>query len=69
MLRDRYEPIALCALVPTLRIARQPIFAQRDRLLDDDLLFARAKADLRRRAPHPAARGRPSTPGLSGVGF
>jgi transposase, IS5 family len=30
--------------------------------LDDDVLFQRVKADLLRRAPHTAKRGRPSTP-------
>jgi hypothetical protein len=35
---------------------------QLDQLLEDDTLFQRVKADLLRRAPHTAARGRPSTP-------
>ena len=62
MLRDRYEPMALLTLVPTLRFAMEPVLAQLDRLLDDDRLFQHVKADLRRRAPHTATRGRPSTP-------
>jgi transposase, IS5 family len=42
--------------------AMEPVLAQLDRLLDDDLLVQHVKADLRRRAPHTATRGRPSTP-------
>jgi IS5 family transposase len=33
-----------------------------DRLLEDDLLFGQVKADLSRRYPHTATRGRRSTP-------
>jgi transposase, IS5 family len=62
MVRDRYEPMDLCALVPTLSLARDPVVAPRDRLVDDEVLFPRVKADLRRRAPFTATRGRPSTP-------
>jgi IS5 family transposase len=43
-------------------MAMEPGLAQLDRLLDDDVLFQRVKADLRRRAPHTATRGRPPTP-------
>ena len=62
MLRDRYKPMDLFTLVPALSLALEPVLAQLDRLLDDDLLFQHVKADLRRRAPHTATRGRPSTP-------
>jgi transposase, IS5 family len=62
MLRDRYDPMDLFALVPALSLAMEPILAQLDQLLEDDGLFQRIKADLRRRAPHTATRGRPSTP-------
>jgi transposase, IS5 family len=62
MLRDRYEPMNLCALVPALSLALEPGLAQLDRLLDDDVLFQRVKADLGQGAPHTATRGRPSTP-------
>jgi transposase, IS5 family len=62
MLRDRYKAMDLFALVPILSLAMEPVLAQLDRLLDDDVLFQRVKADLRRRAPHTATRGRPSTP-------
>jgi len=62
MLRDRYNPKNLVALVPALSLALEPVLAQLDRLLDDDVLFQRVKTDLCRRAPHTATRGRPSTP-------
>jgi transposase, IS5 family len=62
MLRDRYEPLDLFTLVPALSLAMDPILTQLDQLLDDDALFQRVTADLRRRTPHTATRGRPSTP-------
>jgi transposase, IS5 family len=62
MLRDRYDPMDIFALVPALSLAMEPVLAQLDELLDDDVLFQQVKADLRRRAPHTATRGRPSTP-------
>jgi IS5 family transposase len=62
MLRDRYAPQDLFALVPKLQLALDPELAQLDQLLDDDELFQRVRADLVRRRPHTATRGRPSTP-------
>jgi IS5 family transposase len=62
MLRERYDPMDLFILVPALSFAMEPVLAQLDRLLEDDLLFQHVKADLRRRAPHTSTRGRPSTP-------
>jgi IS5 family transposase len=62
MLRDRYDPMDLFTLVPALSLAMDPILTQLDQLLEDDALFQRVKADLRRRPPHTATRGRPSTP-------
>jgi len=62
MLRDRYEPQDLFALVPKLQLALDPELAQLDQLLDDDELFQRVRADLARRRPHTMTRGRPSTP-------
>jgi transposase, IS5 family len=62
MLRDRYDPIDLFTLIPTISLALEPVLAQLDQLLDDDLLFQRIKADLCRRAPHTTTRGRLSTP-------
>jgi len=62
MLRDRYAPQDLFALVPKLQLALDPELAQLDQLLDDDELFQRVRADLVRRRPHTATRGRHSTP-------
>jgi transposase, IS5 family len=62
MLRDRYPPMDLFAFIPALRLGLEPVLAQLDQLLDDDALFQRVKADLLRRAPHTATRGRRSTP-------
>ena len=38
MLRDRYAPQELFALVPSAGLALDPVLAQLDRLLDDDAL-------------------------------
>lgn len=62
MLRDRYDPINLFALVPALGLETDPILTQLDDLLDDDSLFQAVKADLIRRYPGTASTGRPSTP-------
>jgi transposase, IS5 family len=62
MLRDRYDPVDLFGLIPALSLALEPGLAQLDRLLDDDVLLQRIKADLSRRTPHTTTRGRPSTP-------
>ncbi len=62
MWRDRYDPMDLLAQVPALSLAMDPLLAQLDQLLADDALVQRVKADLLRRAPHTATRGRPSTP-------
>ena len=62
MLRDRYAPQDLFALVPKLQLALDPELAQLDQLLDDDALFQQVRADLVRRRPHTATRGRHSTP-------
>src|SRR5512147_603428 len=62
MLRDRYDPIDLFALVPQLGLEFEPQLAQLDRLLDDDDLFARVRADLARRSPLTPVHGRRSTP-------
>jgi len=62
MLRDRYEPVDLLALVPQLDLHFEPQLAQLDRLLDDDEIFARVRADLGRRYPLTRVHGRPSTP-------
>jgi transposase, IS5 family len=62
MLRDRYVPICLFDLVPTLSLALDPVLTQLDHLLDDDTLFQAVKADLARRRPRTPIDGRPSTP-------
>jgi transposase, IS5 family len=62
MLRDRYTPVDLFALVPALALRFEPELAELDRLLDDDRLFQQVKADLSRRRPKTRQTGRPSTP-------
>ena len=62
MLVDRYPPTSLFALVPKLVADFEPVLGELDRLLDDDEIFRRVKADLARRAPHSLTRGRPGTP-------
>jgi IS5 family transposase len=62
MLRNRDDPMNLFALVPQLGRAMDPELVQLDRLLDDDILFQKVRADLVRRSPHTATRGRYSTP-------
>src|SRR5438270_3023057 len=62
MLRDRYTPVDLFALVPALTLHFEPELAELDRLLEDDQLFQQIRADLSRRRPHTLETGRPSTP-------
>jgi hypothetical protein len=62
MLRERYAPMNLFDLVPTLHLALDPMLAQLDHLLDDDTLFQAVKADLAHRRPRTLSDGRPSTP-------
>src|SRR6476469_10418366 len=62
MLRDRYEPMNLFAVVPALSFALDRVLAQLDTLLDDDVLFQAVKADLAKRFPRTLVDGRPSTP-------
>jgi IS5 family transposase len=62
MLRNRYDPLDLFELVPQLGRAMDPELVQLDRLLADDVLFQKVRADLLRRYPHTASRGRPSPP-------
>jgi IS5 family transposase len=62
MLRDRYTPVDLFALVPALELRFEPELAELDRLLEDDQLFQQVKTDLSRRRPHTTQTGRPSTP-------
>jgi IS5 family transposase len=62
MLRDRYEPMDVFAVVPALSFTLDRVLAQLDSLLDDDTLFQTVKADLAKRFPRTLIDGRPSTP-------
>lgn len=62
MIIDRYPAENLLALVPKLAAEFAPELRELDRLLDDDVLFQRVKADLGRRRPRSLCRGRHSTP-------
>jgi IS5 family transposase len=62
MIVDRYDPVNLFELVPKLMADFEPELRELDRLLDDDAILQRIKADLARRAPHSLTRGRHSTP-------
>jgi transposase, IS5 family len=62
MIIDRYPPVRLFTLVPELPQAFEPELAQLDRLLEDDAIFCRIKADMARRRPHSLSLGRPGTP-------
>src|SRR3712207_2956938 len=62
MIIDRYDPVNLFKLVPQLQLEMEPELVALDKLLDDDLLFQRVKADLSQRYPQSAHKGRPSTP-------
>ena len=62
MIVDRYPPENLFAVVPKLAADFEPELQELDRLLDDDVLFQRVKADLAGRSPHSVSRGRHSTP-------
>jgi IS5 family transposase len=62
MIVDRYEPVDLFALVPRLLADFEPELRELDRLLEDDAILQRVKADLARRHPHSLTRGRHSTP-------
>jgi transposase, IS5 family len=62
MIVDRFEPVNLCELIPELRLEMEPELAALDRLLDDDELFLRIKADLSKPHPNSSRLGRRSTP-------
>src|SRR5687767_5436283 len=63
MLVDRYPREDVFARVPELAGQTDPVLKQLDRLLDDDVLYARVRADLGRRYPQTPGHGRHSTPG------
>jgi IS5 family transposase len=62
MLRDRYEPMNVLALVSAPDMELDPMLTELDRLLDDDALREAVKADLATRHPRTLTDGRPSTP-------
>src|SRR3954468_1219087 len=62
LLRGRYQPVDLFALVPQLGLQFEPQLAQLDELLEDDQIFARVRDDLGRRYPLTRVHGRNSTP-------
>src|SRR5689334_12421147 len=62
MLRERYDPVDIFTSVPQLSRAIDPVLAQLNVLLDNDVLFQQVKADLSQRYPHTLDTGRHSTP-------
>ena len=62
MIVDRYAPVNLFEIVPKQAMEFEPELRELDRLLEDDELFQRVKADLSRRRPQSRTRGRHSTP-------
>ena len=52
MIVDRYAPINLFEMVPKLNIKMEPELRELDRLLEDDVLFERVRADLCQRYPN-----------------
>lgn len=63
MIRDRYPADQVRSfLIPEAMQRTDPTLAVIDPLLDDDVFFEQVKADLSRRFPRSATRGRPSTP-------
>jgi transposase, IS5 family len=64
MLRDRYEPVDLFALIHVegLGMKTDPVLMELDRLLEEASLFQLVKADLAKRYPRTLIDGRHSTP-------
>jgi hypothetical protein len=62
MLIDRYPSEDVFARVPELADQADPVLMRLDRLLEDDLLFQRVRADLVRRYRLTGVHGRHSTP-------
>jgi transposase, IS5 family len=65
MIVPRHAPVKrvdLFALVPQLMQDFEPVLRELDRLLDDDRIVRQIGADMRRRWPKSATRGRRSTP-------
>src|SRR5262245_17057575 len=62
MLRERYAARNIFEDIRAVSLAMEPILSQLDRLLEDDELFGRVKADLAKRYPGTLTTGRGSTP-------
>jgi IS5 family transposase len=62
LLRERSEPMPLCALGSAWHLARDPGLTQRARVLDAETLVPAVNAYLSRRVPRPPSDGRPATP-------
>ena len=62
MIIDRYASMNLFALVPKLLADFEPELRELDRLLDDDVIVQRVRADMSRRHRHSRTAGRHSTP-------
>lgn len=62
MITDRYDAMNLFDLVPKLGLEMDGVLIGLDRLLGDDVIFQRVKADLSRRYPNSLRLGRHSTP-------
>jgi IS5 family transposase len=62
MIVDRYDPINLFEMIPKLNLEMEPELVQLDRLLEDDILFERVRADLCQRYPNSARLGLHSPP-------
>ncbi len=58
MIVGRYLPLDVLAPSPELGLESEPELAELDRLLEDDLLFEKVKADLSRRHPNFKRLGR-----------
>lgn len=62
MLRNRYDPMNVFEMVPKLGREMDPELVHLDHLLADDVIFQKVRAELVRRYPQTATRGRRSTP-------
>src|SRR4051812_14743808 len=62
MLRERYQAENIFERVQVVGLAMEPVLTQLDKLLDDDVVFQKVKADLGQRYPQTLRGGRWSTP-------
>lgn len=61
MLCECYDPMSLFEYISAIEMETHAVLTQLDTLLDSDVLFQAAKADLLRRFPHTSSFGHPST--------